>query len=146
MIFEEDGKLYVYLTPLTGPWSSLLMKKMSNVLSVNISGCTQVDPDKFVESLANNEKITRVAMNGCTQFTECHILTILKSMPNLEVFEALKTTPIKSQSVSEALSQSDKLRVLKVVPNLPFVEKRYWCNLRKHFSKIDFGEDIENIH
>ena len=144
-MFEEDGKLYVYLTPLTGLWSILLMRKMSNVLSVNISGCTQVDPDKFLDSLSQHDKITHVVMNGCFQFTEYHIVTILKSMHNLEVFEALNTTPIKSESVSEVVSKCEKLRVLKVNPKFPFVEKQYWCNLKKNYSHIDFGEEIAKL-
>lgn len=144
LVKEEDGKLYVYLTPFTGAWSPSVMTKMSNLLSVNISGCTKVNPDMFVKSVAECPKITNVFLNGCKQFTELHLVKLLNSIPNLEVFEALDTTGILSVNVSEVLSKCKNIRVLKVMPK--FEEKRNWSNLIRHYYNIDFGVEIQKIN
>ena len=122
------------------------MKHLCNVVCINISDCTKFDPDFFIDTvLVNAQQITHLSMNGCHQFDEYQLVKLLKSLPNLIIVEALKTTGILCVSTSEIIHNCPNIKVLEVVPKFPFIEAPKWIHLQHEFPHVDFGKEIQNI-
>ena len=142
---EKNGVLLVYLTPLIGPFDGIFFSKMRNVVDVRIPGCNKVDPNTFVDAIVEAKQIEEVDITGCKQFNEYQLVRMFKSLPNLVQVFALETTGILSVSAYEIVTNARKIRVLKVVPKFPIVDKKNWSQLHCIFLHIDFGEKVKAI-
>ena len=136
--------LHVYLQRIFGSYDPLVMKCMTNLEIIDIS-YTHVEPRSFVDAVIDIIGLKELKMNGCTQFTEHHMIEIFCCLPNLRVIEATKNRGFQYVNAHIVCCSLRNLEVLKIEPKYPFYERFDWCKLKAFFRNIDFGKTINDL-
>ena len=65
-----------------------------NLLELDISGCTDMDNNLFVDCVVFCKKMTHFRLTGCIQFTEQMLVKMLTNLEKLEFVDCSFCTPV----------------------------------------------------
>ena len=142
---EDDTGLSVDITPIYGGFQKKTLQKMKNLITVDVSGCTDMDSTQFIDSLMSCIQIEKLEIMGCTQFSEYNIVDICTSLPNLTYIDATNCAPLQYVNANVILCNARNLKVFRVEVRYPDYELNDWVRLKGRFPHVYFGLKFQQM-
>ena len=135
IVSEDDTGLTVDVTHICGGFSAPVLQKMSDIICVDISGCTHLDASEFVEGIVSCIQMEKLLMVGCSLFTEYNIVDICTSLPNLIHLDSRKCSGLQYANAHVILCNARNLKIFKVEMKYPQYEKKDWLKHKYQFPR-----------
>lgn len=133
---------YLDLTYNTSIISLNFICSMHSLTSLNVHGCTSIDPNNIITCLNQCKTLEVLNISYCLQFKDEHILSLvhaLKGIPCLEKFMGESICPFPLSIVREMLV-NQKLKELAVTPT--WGSPPAWAELLNEHLDVKFGHDL----
>ena len=116
-----------------------------SLVDLDISGSISIDSSLFVDCVAFVQKLKRLNMSYCKQFTEGQIVKISSIQKSLTLLDAAYGPEFLYKNCFLILANCRKMLTINVSVRYPDCERKDWHNLFRTFRKVLFGRAIKSV-
>ena len=113
--------------------------------ALDISGCRNLDTSLFVDCIMTCQSLTEITLVSCFSFSESQLVRILTSLPNLEIVDCTRATPLMFCDAYTIVCALKHLRIINLEPKYEHLEVKDWSRLVAMFLNVSFGHSIKRI-
>ena len=125
-----------------GPFKPEHLIYFPQITEIDISGCSQITPDIFVDCIASCMHLIKFNLRGCTQFTEKMLQKMLTQLNFLKYVDCTFCEHVTFATAYNIVSALPHLLIINLEPRFPGPEINDWKRLIVTFNKVQFGVSI----
>ena len=141
----KDEILEIQLTPNFQTFQPQYLLYFSNICEINISGCTQIEPTLFVDCIGACNKLLKLEMTGCIQFSEKSLFKIVQQLPLVRYLDCTACVQVTFATAYNVVSALKELIMINLEPKFPLEENQDWKRMIQIFRRVKFGHSIMRI-
>ena len=131
------------MMPKLGMFHPCQLVYFSQLTLIDISGCTTVVPQDFIECIQICQRLINLNMSGCYQFHEYQMVRMLCELKTLQIVDITGTKKLLYVSAYRIVTSLLSLKHLSLDPKFPTEEGFNWRWLITDVkNRLRFGEDV----
>ena len=129
----------VDLVEKIGNFKCQFLLYISNLIDLDVSGCTSINTQEFSEMVVACCNLERISLKGCIQFTQMSMLNIISRLPRLRSVDLEGCSEFHMQVAYWMISSLNNLEVINFEPANPVSDIVDWKRLFQKFVMVNFG-------